>query len=377
MATAGTSKDALAMAATQMGFTCSISQEVMEDPVVAADGFSYERSSIVGWLAGHSTSPLTNEELAHKMLTPNRNLRSNIQTWLEVQAGGGRVAKRRKTSAEEIRTFLQGLPKLVRSESVAEIVQGLRLGSELPLHTAVLDALCRLCYGGKEACARVVAGGGLGAAVASMREDWAEACSDACSILQMVLRHSDDVTASVAAIDAVGGIQAVVRLAKTRSTATLLQALYVLRRLTESSLPPPAVQVADRVVADVTGPIVLAMAAHKRNLDLLASACATLEELARDGRDRQTAGNVAAIAAAGGVHMVVECVGGACFEARAAMPRARHVCAACSPAFCIIFAKKMRASFSRACWSMRCACACACGVRTIVWHTREGASCVS
>ena len=44
-----------------------------------ADGHSYERAAIEGWLAGHTTSPLTNEELANTTLKPNITLRILIQ----------------------------------------------------------------------------------------------------------------------------------------------------------------------------------------------------------------------------------------------------------------------------------------------------------
>eukprot|EP00930_Biecheleria_cincta_P047837 TRINITY_DN33236_c0_g1_i1.p1 TRINITY_DN33236_c0_g1~~TRINITY_DN33236_c0_g1_i1.p1 ORF type:complete len:396 (+),score=79.84 TRINITY_DN33236_c0_g1_i1:49-1236(+) len=54
-------------------FRCPISQEVMRDPVVTADGHTYERSSIEEWFRqGRRTSPLTNVSL------PNRELLSNL-----------------------------------------------------------------------------------------------------------------------------------------------------------------------------------------------------------------------------------------------------------------------------------------------------------
>ncbi|CAL5020436.1 unnamed protein product [Urochloa decumbens] len=63
-------------------FVCPIFQEVMADPHVAADGFTYEREAIMGWLdGGHDTSPMTNLTLHHCELTPNRALRSAILEW--------------------------------------------------------------------------------------------------------------------------------------------------------------------------------------------------------------------------------------------------------------------------------------------------------
>ncbi|KAE8709411.1 U-box domain-containing protein 33 [Hibiscus syriacus] len=65
-------------------FICPIFQEVMQDPHVAADGFTYEAEAVRGWLdSGHDTSPMTNDKLAHSSLVPNLALRSAIQEWLQ------------------------------------------------------------------------------------------------------------------------------------------------------------------------------------------------------------------------------------------------------------------------------------------------------
>ena len=62
-------------------FVCPITTEVMSDPVMAADGQSYERTAIERWLATKSTSPLTGGELEHPYLTPNHMLRRMIRDW--------------------------------------------------------------------------------------------------------------------------------------------------------------------------------------------------------------------------------------------------------------------------------------------------------
>ena len=48
------------------------------EPVVAADGVTYERAEAERWLAAHDTSPTTGVVLAHKHLTPNLALRDMI-----------------------------------------------------------------------------------------------------------------------------------------------------------------------------------------------------------------------------------------------------------------------------------------------------------
>ncbi|XP_050236594.1 U-box domain-containing protein 33-like isoform X2 [Mercurialis annua] len=63
-------------------FCCPILQEVMQDPQIAADGFTYEAEALKGWLeSGHDTSPMTNLQLDHCHLIPNRSLHSAIQEW--------------------------------------------------------------------------------------------------------------------------------------------------------------------------------------------------------------------------------------------------------------------------------------------------------
>ena len=62
-----------------MAFDCAL----MDDPVFAADGHTYNRADIERWLKQHETSPLTNEPLEHKILTPNMDKRRQINAWRE------------------------------------------------------------------------------------------------------------------------------------------------------------------------------------------------------------------------------------------------------------------------------------------------------
>ena len=66
-------------------FICPITQEMMSDPAMAADGHSYERQQIERWLTTKSTSPLTGGELDHPFLAPNHMLRRQIREWREAQ----------------------------------------------------------------------------------------------------------------------------------------------------------------------------------------------------------------------------------------------------------------------------------------------------
>lgn len=48
------------------------------DPVIAADGNTYERSAMEDWLMHHSTSPSTGNALQHQRLVPNVLIRKVI-----------------------------------------------------------------------------------------------------------------------------------------------------------------------------------------------------------------------------------------------------------------------------------------------------------
>ena len=62
-------------------FLCPISLGLMQDPVVAADGHSYERSYIARWLASKTVSPKNNTPLASAEGFSNYNLRAAIAQW--------------------------------------------------------------------------------------------------------------------------------------------------------------------------------------------------------------------------------------------------------------------------------------------------------
>lgn len=62
-------------------YFCPILQDVMDDPHIAPDGFTYELRAIKAWLERHNVSPVTKLRLQHTTLIPNHTLRSAIQEW--------------------------------------------------------------------------------------------------------------------------------------------------------------------------------------------------------------------------------------------------------------------------------------------------------
>ncbi|XP_021452728.1 WD repeat, SAM and U-box domain-containing protein 1 isoform X4 [Oncorhynchus mykiss] len=67
-------------------FLCPITREVMKDPVIAADGYSYEREAIESWIsAKNRSSPMTNLPLPTTLVMPNRSLKTAIGRWTATQ----------------------------------------------------------------------------------------------------------------------------------------------------------------------------------------------------------------------------------------------------------------------------------------------------
>ncbi|EMS50016.1 U-box domain-containing protein 35 [Triticum urartu] len=65
----------------------SVVAKVMQNPCLAADGYSYERDAMEMWLCDQNTSPVTKARLRDKKLVPNLSLMSAIASWM---AQGGR-----------------------------------------------------------------------------------------------------------------------------------------------------------------------------------------------------------------------------------------------------------------------------------------------
>ncbi|KAF0921919.1 hypothetical protein E2562_020528 [Oryza meyeriana var. granulata] len=67
-------------------FICPILMEIMKDPQVASDGFTYEAEAIRRWFGSRNNrSPMTNLALPNLNLIPNRALRSSIHEYLRQQ----------------------------------------------------------------------------------------------------------------------------------------------------------------------------------------------------------------------------------------------------------------------------------------------------
>ena len=64
-------------------YHCPITTELMADPVMTTDGFTYERAAIERWFVSSNLSPITGMPLASTQLVPNLTAQSGIRAVLE------------------------------------------------------------------------------------------------------------------------------------------------------------------------------------------------------------------------------------------------------------------------------------------------------
>lgn len=63
-------------------FICTLTMEIMDDPLMSKYGHNYERAAILEWLtSGHDTCPMTRQPMRLSDLISNHRLRGRIHEW--------------------------------------------------------------------------------------------------------------------------------------------------------------------------------------------------------------------------------------------------------------------------------------------------------
>ena len=85
-------------------YVCIITQELMENPVIAEDGYSYEKEAIQRWMREHrNQSPMTRQVMDPSKLIDNRNLKDAIETYkAQLALKNTSVGERRDESAATV-----------------------------------------------------------------------------------------------------------------------------------------------------------------------------------------------------------------------------------------------------------------------------------
>lgn len=63
-------------------YLCPITGDIMADPVIAPDGYTYERKAITDWLARSGVSPMTRQPMSANNLIVNRLVKDEIEAVL-------------------------------------------------------------------------------------------------------------------------------------------------------------------------------------------------------------------------------------------------------------------------------------------------------
>ena len=74
-------------------FMCPITKKVMEDPVMAFDGHSYERAAIVEYLEQHKKSPVTGKDAEYTIVFPDHRLKAAIESFLNGKEEGDTIVE--------------------------------------------------------------------------------------------------------------------------------------------------------------------------------------------------------------------------------------------------------------------------------------------
>jgi len=81
--------------------TCCITKGILRDPVVAADGFTYEREAILNWFKHSNRSPMTNQELENQELNSNHAIKSILQSLTEKKKQEKDVVEKTKIISDD------------------------------------------------------------------------------------------------------------------------------------------------------------------------------------------------------------------------------------------------------------------------------------
>ena len=101
---------------------CPITRRLFFDPaILVGDGFTYERSAIETWLAGHDTSPMTGSAIDCKTLVPNFTVRALADAARPADDDRAHVPRRNACPLFMRQRGIEGNDEPVPDENVARV----------------------------------------------------------------------------------------------------------------------------------------------------------------------------------------------------------------------------------------------------------------
>jgi len=102
---------------------CPITGFPMKEPVVAADGHTYERSAIARWLRTSDKSPMTGAVLVHKELVPNYGLMTSVEEAAARERKAALAAKKSALSAASMSSGNSESPPCAKKPPPSEEIE--------------------------------------------------------------------------------------------------------------------------------------------------------------------------------------------------------------------------------------------------------------
>ena len=156
--------------ASLLAHKCCITHQLMADPVIGTDGYTYERAAIVQWLNVHGTSPMTRETMRVEDLRINRSVADAITELAS--------AKTEEVRAEKAPLMIKYSNQRVPQSNICHISVEIPDGHADPIHASfVVDTSGSMNtevkpHGGESSGHTVldVACHGINTAIAGMRD---------------------------------------------------------------------------------------------------------------------------------------------------------------------------------------------------------------
>eukprot|EP00927_Polykrikos_kofoidii_P056390 TRINITY_DN50511_c0_g1_i1.p1 TRINITY_DN50511_c0_g1~~TRINITY_DN50511_c0_g1_i1.p1 ORF type:complete len:637 (+),score=88.69 TRINITY_DN50511_c0_g1_i1:298-2208(+) len=157
-------------------FLCPITHDVMTDPVVSADGYTYERIAIARWFETSRKSPVTGQSLPHTDLAPNHSVRTLLRTLIDMtepgrQSVGSPLRCPGALSGRSIVAPVGTLPSKVKASGLDVQACGSQVDVASRGATPILDPGSSTTASGSAGSAytvRLNSGGGASSSVAAM-----------------------------------------------------------------------------------------------------------------------------------------------------------------------------------------------------------------
>jgi len=126
---------------TPRSFICPLTHDIMQDPVIDRQGYSYDRSALLEWLELNQISPITREPLDALTLVSNRALKDAIENYLVTIEGSASNVNVANEAGDTESNEVEKMQKGDKNKKLSNVTQFSNVNSSA---FALAEALSRL-----------------------------------------------------------------------------------------------------------------------------------------------------------------------------------------------------------------------------------------